>query len=354
MSGGLFKPRDRWIARMSVLGAAIALVLGMSAQQAMAATFTEGPGDAPALAPGQTPGGFGALTSISGSTGTGDEEDLYRICVTGDSFSATTVGGASFDTQLFLFSDNGTGVATGHVANDDTTSTFQSTLPSGGTPKTNGGTLTYPPGVYYLGISAFDHDPRDATGNLIFPSEPFEGVFGPNPGAGPLASWAGFSFDNGGYTIALTGAATFASAPCGGQGTVCAGPPPPNAIVGTEGPNVITPAFNSTGGPKPTAGDDIIFGLGGSDIIDGGGGNDIICGGAGSDVINGGDGNDFISGGDGNDLLQGGAGNDILTGGAGNDNVDGGTGTNSTSGDAGFDNCDNPNPPAPGAFGCEI
>ena len=72
--------------------------------------------------------------------------------MTGDSFSATTVGGAGFDTQLFLFDDDGAGVARGKVANDDSSGTFQSTLPTAPTPLTNGGTLSYPPGVYYLAI----------------------------------------------------------------------------------------------------------------------------------------------------------------------------------------------------------
>ncbi len=351
MSEGFLKRKGRWGPRISVIGAAIVLVFGMSAQQALAVApaHIEFP-DAPALAPGQTPTGSGPLTSISGSTGAGDQEDVYRICVTGNSFSATTVGGAGFDTQLFLFDDDGTGVARGKVANDDTPTNLQSTLPTA----PNAGTPSYPPGVYYLAISGYDHDPRDGSGALIFPSTPFTGVFGPNPGVGPLASWAGPSFGSGLYTITLTGAATFSSAPCGSQGAVCTGPPPPGAIVGTNGPDVITPAFNSTFGPKPTAGDDVIFGLGGPDVLDGGGGNDIICGGAGSDVVQGGAGNDFISGEDGNDALQGGAGNDIMSGGAGNDNVDGNADTNRTSGDAGIDNCDNPTPPSPLAGpGCE-
>jgi len=222
MSDGFRKRQGRWGPRISVIGATIVLVFGLSAQQALAVTHTESP-DAPALVPGQTPGGSGALTSISGSTSPADQEDLYRICVTSNSFSATTVGGAGFDTQLFLFADDGIGVARGTVANDNTTASLQSTLP----PAPNTGTPSYLPGVYYLGISGFDHDPRDSSGQLIFPSVPFTGVFGPVPGRGPLASWAGATGSRGAYTITLTGAATFSSAPCGGQGAVCAGPSPP-------------------------------------------------------------------------------------------------------------------------------
>src|SRR5262249_23594671 len=108
---GAFQRKGRWWARISVVGTAIIMVLGLSVQYALAAGYTE-TGDAISLPPGQTPPGVAALTSITGSTNdvSGDFEDLYRICVTGDSFSATTVNGANFDTQLFLFADDGTGM----------------------------------------------------------------------------------------------------------------------------------------------------------------------------------------------------------------------------------------------------
>lgn len=182
ISEHFLKRKGRWGSRIAVVAAAIALMLGLTAQQALAVTFTE-VGDAPSLPPGQTPTGFGALTAISGSVGGTDEEDLYRICVTGGGFSATTTGSALGDPQLFLFDDDGTGVARGKVANDDNGTGLQSTLPTAPASLDNGGTLSYPPGVYYLGISSFDHDPRDSGGNLIFPSFPFQGVYGPNPGA---------------------------------------------------------------------------------------------------------------------------------------------------------------------------
>ncbi|MBW0093802.1 DVUA0089 family protein [Pseudonocardia sp. KRD-184] len=339
--------------RVGVVGATAVLLLGLGAPQALAAPVTE-IGDAPSLPPGQTPAGSGPLTSISGQTGGDDREDLYRICVTGDSFSATTVGSAGFDTQLFLFADDGTGMAAGKVANDDLPGTgLASTLPSGGATLDDGSTLSYPPGVYYLALSRFDSDPVDADGRPSFVGPNFN-FAAPNPGAGPLAGWTGPVVAAGGaYTITLTGAATFSSAPCGDPLAVCAGAPPSGAIVGTNANNLITPSFNSAGGARPTAGNDVIFALGGNDVVDGGGGDDTICGGAGNDLLRGGDGNDAISGGEGNDALQGGAGDDVLRGDAGNDNVDGNAGTNTTSGGDGTDNCDNPNPSSPGANGCE-
>lgn len=344
----------RRLRRVGVVGATAVLLLGLGAPQALAAPVTE-IGDAPSLPPGQTPAGSGPLTSISGQTGGDDREDLYRICVTGDSFSATTEGGFSFDTQLFLFADDGTGMAAGKVANDDTPGTRMvgSTLPSGGEALDDGSTLRYSPGVYYLALSVFDTDPVDADGTPIFPGRTTTRFQPPDPAAGPLAGWAGTGRDGGVYTITLTGAATFSSAPCGDPLAVCAGAPPSGAIVGTNANNLITPSFNSAGGARPTAGNDVIFALGGNDVVDGGGGDDTICGGAGNDLLRGGDGNDAISGGEGNDALQGGAGDDVLRGDAGNDNVDGNAGTNTTSGGDGTDNCDNPNPSSPGANGCE-
>jgi hypothetical protein len=185
----------------------LASALVLTAQQAMAITHTE-IGDAPSLPPGQAPVGSGALDSISGSLGPGDLEDLYRICVIGNTFSATTIGGATFDTQLFLFAENGEGVAQGTVANDDSSVYILSTLPPGGTSLANGGTLNYPPGVYYLAISGFDRDPVSGE-NLIFPNA--GGVVGPNPDAGSLTGWSGDG-EVGSYTITLTGVTP---APCG-------------------------------------------------------------------------------------------------------------------------------------------
>jgi Ca2+-binding RTX toxin-like protein len=120
----------------------------------------------------------------------------------------------------------------------------------------------------------------------------------------------------------------------------------PRAIVGTPGGDVVTPATNSTGGPKPTAGPDVICALAGGDSIDGGGGDDIVFAGPGSDSVNGGAGNDAIDGGDGNDNLRGGTGDDFLRGADGNDalfgedgadTLDGGTGTDSCNGGPGTD-----------------
>lgn len=140
------------------------------------------------------------LTSIIGSTSSEDNADLFKIFLSaGQTFSATTEGGASFDTQLFLFNADGFGVE----ANDDTDiNSFQSTLPLSGFSPTHSG-------IYYIGISGYDYDPVSSEG-LIFPNASFEGVEGPTGpgGESPLAGFAGDGVppEFGSYTITITGA----------------------------------------------------------------------------------------------------------------------------------------------------
>ncbi|MGE0480326.1 MAG: DVUA0089 family protein [Phycisphaerae bacterium] len=172
------------------------LISGFAAAMAFAASANAGiwsevgdAGDLPGTA--QTAVGAGSLDQIDGALAGG--ADMYRICITSPStFSADTNGGASFDTQLFLFDLNGVGV----LANDDS-GTLQARLPAG--------SFTLAAGEYYLAISGFDRDPVDAGGNLIFPTFPFGGVYGPIDGDS-IAGWAGGS-GGGQYSIFLTGAA---------------------------------------------------------------------------------------------------------------------------------------------------
>lgn len=148
--------------------------------------------------------GTGPLTSIDGAMFGLDVADLYLIYIDDPAgFSATTVGLiTTMDSQLFLFDSAGVGI----YANDnsaDLNFPFQSTLPAG---DPNSPTAV---GDYLLGISSLNYDPLDAGAALIFPDVQF-GVFGPNS-SNPLAGWAGRPFDDGEYSIALTGA-SFAQA----------------------------------------------------------------------------------------------------------------------------------------------
>lgn len=187
---------------MRKLFAAIAAafaVAAVAAASAFAGTYAEA-GDAGNLpATAQNTSGSGDLTAITGVTG-GTDADMYKLCLTGGgTFSATTVGSALFDTQLFLFTKDGIGVE----ANDDGGDGLKAILPAGGLSPTTAG-------VYYLAISAFEFDPVSPAG-LIFPTFPYPPVYGPTgPGGGQAVSgWAGFDYWGTGaqaYTIGLTGA----------------------------------------------------------------------------------------------------------------------------------------------------
>ncbi|MBG1265662.1 DVUA0089 family protein [Nostoc sp. WHI] len=143
------------------------------------------------------PGGSATLGSITGTVSDGGDVDLFQITITGGgTFSATTVGtGTNFDTQLFLFDQNGIGV----FANDQASGTGQSTLFE---------VTTLAAGTYFLAISGFDNDPV-SEGGLIFPTGfgPDEVVVGPTEigGGSPLSGFTGNTFSGGDYTIALTG-----------------------------------------------------------------------------------------------------------------------------------------------------
>lgn len=154
-----------------------------------------------AVGAAQTTLGQGTMTAIRGVVSNSDA-DVYRVFIRDFSlFSATTVGtGTTADTQLFLFTAAGMGIA----ANDDALGMApQSTLPLGSSLYTG-----YGPGVYLLAISRFDFDPS-SSGGLIFPNTPTSGVFGPTGpgGAGSLAGWSGTVSGgvNSSYSIALTG-----------------------------------------------------------------------------------------------------------------------------------------------------
>lgn len=142
------------------------------------------------------------LKSITGTLN--GDADLFQISLTGgQTFSATTVGGADFDTQLFLFGSAGKGV----YGNDNESYTpgfNQSTLPIGGFSPAESG-------IYYLGISGFDYDPVGSKGEIFpdFPDVAFNQVVGSTGfgGESPLSGFNGAILDKGGnYTIALTGA----------------------------------------------------------------------------------------------------------------------------------------------------
>ncbi|NJN56897.1 MAG: PEP-CTERM sorting domain-containing protein [Leptolyngbyaceae cyanobacterium SL_5_9] len=189
-----------------------ALVTALSPLQAQAFTFTEVDDAGESLSTAQViPSGSSLLESISGTlSGFDDPADLFQISLTsGQSFFASTVSGADFDTRLFLFDADGVGI----YFNDDSSSgTLQSTLPA------NSSFTPTQSGIYYLGISGFDYNPVNAAGERIFPSftdfpvdvpaeNIFTGVFGPTGPGGdaPLSGFDGAILNSGGsYTISLS------------------------------------------------------------------------------------------------------------------------------------------------------
>ena len=163
---------------------------------AFAATELGDTGELPATS--QEVGPPGPLPLIEGTAKTSFDRDVFKICVTGGgNFSATTVGGTRFDTQLFLLDAEGKGV----YANDDSGAPGPSTLPADHdlTPRT--------PGVYYLAISHFDFDPVGDAGR-IFPNR--AAVVGPTDPKDrrAMTGWIGSGAPAGelAYTIFLTGA----------------------------------------------------------------------------------------------------------------------------------------------------
>ena len=185
--------------KLLTLAAFVALSLAV-APAAYADDFVE-VGDA-----GQTPGmasatpGVNPLTGIVGTfTAGATHADVYRIFIANPAtFSATTIGGTTVDTQLFLFTTAGLGI----VGNDDFGLGVQSGIGAGFA----GGSITgaLAAGEYLLAITQFDIDPINAAGLEIF-TDAFSGAQTPILGRG---AFTGFSAGGGTgtYRIALTGA----------------------------------------------------------------------------------------------------------------------------------------------------
>ncbi|MCL6623294.1 MAG: PEP-CTERM sorting domain-containing protein [Fimbriimonadales bacterium] len=193
--------------RIAVACACAVLALGAYAQ------WNE-TGDAPEAPSAQFTGPFSnPLTTIMGSLnpGGGDYGDAYFIYIADPlGFSATTVGGATWDTQLFLFKADGLGV----LHNDDSPAgTLQSYMGyaypvnPGGNPWNVWAPANLPVGTYIIQVTQYNRDPVNAGNALIWNSSPFNQQRTPDgPGApGPVASWTGTPTGASTYTISFTG-----------------------------------------------------------------------------------------------------------------------------------------------------
>lgn len=151
-------------------------------------------------------------TPLNGIVGTlGNQADVYQIYIDHSrEFLATTEhrnNPFDFNTQLFLFNQNGYGL----YANDDTSIADPSHNPTStrSTIRVATGGLSYS-GIYYLAISNFNLDPIWTPNQFIFP-QTRRALFGPgNAAQAPLSGWqisaSSALLPLRAYTIALQGA----------------------------------------------------------------------------------------------------------------------------------------------------
>ena len=164
----------------------------------------DGGGDAGDLPDTATaPVGTGTLEAIAGNISAGDR-DMYAIEICDSTqFSASTQGGTTLDTQLFLFNEQGLPVA----FSDDAAPGTQSRITSQFIPSN---------GRYYLAVSQYDRDPVNASGQEMWLDQPFGTERAPDgPGAGTaIAGWNGTQTGSAAYRITLTGACFAGPAGC--------------------------------------------------------------------------------------------------------------------------------------------
>jgi hypothetical protein len=182
-----------------------ALTLGgafLAAAPAMAQSWAE-VGDA-----GQTPGNAQitedavvTLTSITGTFGGTNGVDVFAIRVVDpDTFNASIVGGATRDSRLFLFNNDGEL----QVWNDDFGGTTQSEITSQG---------VFEAGIYYLALTVIGQEPINANTDVLSTSDTWPGPdadqFRGVLSLGPWAGWTNPGLGTSGteaFTITLVGA----------------------------------------------------------------------------------------------------------------------------------------------------
>lgn len=168
-----------------------------------AQTWTEtDAGELPLTA--ETAVGVGPLQRIDGNLSTNTDVDMFLIRVDDPTtFRCSTVGGASWDTSLWLFRRDGRGIA----FQEDDGLTVQSTL----TGQFLGG-----PGYVLIAISAWDNDPRDAANQELWQDQPWDTERQPDgPGAAnPVDHWdQTVGIAAGAYSMFLSGASFVAADP---------------------------------------------------------------------------------------------------------------------------------------------
>lgn len=180
--------------------AALPAALALTAIALPAQTWTEvGAGSTSTRS--ETPLGSGPLTRIQGTLAAGQSADIYLVRIDDPvTFRASTAGGATFDTQLWIFDVDGRGL----TFRDDDASSSQSTV-SG--QFVSGGTVL-------IAVSEYDNDPLDSTGAELWNDTPYAIERQPDgPGAANVfTQWSGTSATVLPYTLTLAGA-SFATEP---------------------------------------------------------------------------------------------------------------------------------------------
>jgi hypothetical protein len=186
--------------RRFALGAILAFTLSLTAH---AQLFTEIGDAGVTLATANIPG-VGPIQAIKGNLFSANDADLFRIFVNApDLFSATTVGGTSLDTSLFLLKWNG---APAYLNDDDASGlSLQSTLSAVNfaTPLSQG--------FYYLGITTSGYEPENINSQLLFApfilssTETRGAASGLSPDTLFDFTWLGGAGGSGDYTVKLTG-----------------------------------------------------------------------------------------------------------------------------------------------------
>jgi hypothetical protein len=178
-----------------LIGAVTVGFIGVTTAQSVRAISYAESGDA-----GQTIGTAqnvgGSIDQINGTISPGNDVDLYEFSFNSNvNFTASTVGLANFDTELFLFNSLGGGI----IANDDALG-FQSII-----------TGSLSAGTYYLAIGSFDLLAIDGEGDAWQQSSP-TGLSTPPSNFGTLAFFDAGGSETGTYGISLSPATSSAAA----------------------------------------------------------------------------------------------------------------------------------------------
>ncbi|MCB9879337.1 MAG: hypothetical protein H6835_17215 [Planctomycetes bacterium] len=141
--------------------------------------------------------GTGALATIAGSIDPGEDADLFVVRVDDPAtFTCSSVGGATWDSQLWIFDMQGRGIS---FRDDQGGGVYQSTLT---------GQFVTAPGHVIIGVSRFDSDPLDDSAQELWLDSPWGAERAPDgPGAAnQFTQWSGTTNIAGAYTLTLTGA----------------------------------------------------------------------------------------------------------------------------------------------------